>query len=105
MATTRIDYFSTTSRGLFLAPAALPRHAQEVSLLAAPLAAGALAVAEVAAVPQGCPVDRLEVLQPLAGSLDACQTLEMPLQIGMRVVVGLGGRFANRSISGRAPAG
>jgi len=98
-----IDHFATTARGLFLAEHPLSREAREVSLAEALLAAGDVAVAEVTAAPDGCTVDHMEVIEPLAGSADAWQTREALLAPGQRVVVALGGRFANRSISGRAP--
>ena len=101
--TFKVDHFATTVRGLFLAPGPLPREAVEVPLLPVLLPSGAVAVAEVASAPAGCLVDRLEVLNPLSGSTDAWQTREVYLAPGMRVVVALGGRFANRGVPGRGP--
>ncbi|MBI2131509.1 MAG: hypothetical protein HYT99_01595 [Candidatus Tectomicrobia bacterium] len=101
--TTKVGHFATTVRGLFLAPEPLPREAGEVLLLPVPLASGAVAVAEVASAPEGCTVDRLEVIEPLSGSSDAWQTREASLGPGERVVVALGGRFATRGIPGRGP--
>jgi len=101
--TIKVDHFATTVRGLFLAPHPLPRESREVPLLPLPLSSGAVAVAEVVSAPEGCAVDRLEVIEPLAGSADAWRTRETPLEPGWRLVVALGGRSASRSLSGRGP--
>ncbi len=99
-----IDHFASTARGLFLSPGLLARGARELPLSPHPVAEGAAAAVEVTAAPPGCAVGSLEVIEPLPGAAEAWQTREVPLEAGMRLVVVLGGRFANRSISGRAPS-
>lgn len=101
---TSIDHFASTARGFFLAPGGLTRGQSEVSLSPEPVSGGALAVVEVVEVPPGCLIDQLEVVEPFPKTAVAWQTREVPLSPGQKLVVAIGGRFANRSISGRSPS-
>lgn len=64
---------------------------------------GAFAVVEVLDIPSGAEIDSLEIIEPIPGTADAWQTRETPLMARDTLVVGVGGRYAKRSISGYAP--
>jgi hypothetical protein len=100
-----VDYFSSTARGLFLAPGDLASGAQEIPLFENPVPPNASVAVEVVEKREGSEIDRLEVIQPVPGSRNAWNVSDVPLSPGMRLVVAFGGRYANRSISGRPPAG
>jgi len=99
----RVDHFASTVRGLFLSPGGLARGADCVSLAAEPIPPGAAAAVEVLEAPEGARVRRLEVIESLSGAPDAWRTLEVDLTPETIFVGALGGRFANRSVSGHAP--
>jgi len=74
-----------------------------VSLTAEPVPPGAAAAVEVLDAPAGAHVGKLEAIESLVGASDAWRTLEVNLAPGMKFVGALGGRFANRSVSGHVP--
>ncbi len=68
-----------------------------------PVPSNGIVLGEVVAAPKNAPIDRLETLEALQGTLDAWKTSETKLREKMNLVVTLGGRYANRSVSGREP--
>ena len=68
-----------------------------------PVSSNGIALGEVVVAPKNAPIDRLESLEVLRGTQDAWNTSEIKLREKMNVVVATGGRYANRSISGREP--
>ncbi len=68
-----------------------------------PVPSNGIALGEVVATPKNAPIDRLESLEVLRGTQDAWNTSEIKLREKMNVAVAIGGRYANRSISGREP--
>ncbi len=68
-----------------------------------PVPSNGIALGEVVATPKNAPIDRLESLEVLRGTQDAWNTSEIKLREKMNVAVATGGRYANRSISGREP--
>ncbi len=58
---------------------------------------------EVIDVPENTPIGRLETLEALQGTHGAWRTSEVKLREKMSVAITIGGRYANRSISGRKP--
>ncbi len=101
---TGVDFFSSTARGLFLRAGGLERGADEVPLSVESVPAGAVVLAEVVDVPARCRVGNLEIIEPAAGAADTWLTREVALIRGQKFVGAIGGRFANRSINGHAPA-
>ncbi len=68
-----------------------------------PVPSNGIALGKVVATPKNAPIDRLESLEVLRGTQDAWNTSEIKLREKMNVAVAIGGRYANRSISGREP--
>ena len=68
-----------------------------------PVPSNGIALGKVVAAPENAPISRLETLEILQGTEDAWKTSEIKLREKMNVVVAVGGRYANRSVSGRAP--
>ena len=68
-----------------------------------PVPSNGIVLGEVVAAPKNAPIDRLETLEALQGTLDAWKTSETKLREKMNLVVTLGGRYANRSVSGSEP--
>lgn len=99
----QVDYFASTARGILLASPVIPRGQNQIPLCGLPVPDGALAVVEVAEAPVDARIRLLEVIEPASGASDAWQTREVSLQAGLRLVVAIGGRFANRSVSGYPP--
>ncbi len=58
---------------------------------------------EVAEAPSNARISILEIIEPVPGTNDAWQTREVPLEAGLKLVVAIGGRFANRSVKGHPP--
>ncbi len=100
---TGVDYFSSTTRGLFLHPGGLERGAGDVILSGESVPAGAAVLAEVVDVPARCRVGNLEIIEAATGATDTWSTREIALARGLKFVGAIGGRFANRSINGHAP--
>ena len=99
----KIDSFASTARGLFLSPES--PYAFQADFAPDPQAvpSNGIFLGEVVDVPENAPIDRLETLEALQGTHDAWKTSEMKLREKMNVVVTIGGRYANRSVSGREP--
>ena len=97
------DYFATTARGLFLSPESPYAFETDFTPDPGPVPSNGIALGEVVAAPENAPIDRLETLEILQGTEDAWKTSEIKLREKMNVVVAIGGRYANRSVSGREP--
>ncbi len=98
-----VDYFASTARGLLLSPNGISRGSNRISLCAEPVPEGAFAAVEVIETPLNSRINILEIIEPVAGTEDAWQTREVPVKAGLKLIVAIGGRFANRSISGLPP--
>ena len=98
------DYFASTVRGLFLSPESPYAFQTNFTPDPRPVPSNGIALGKVVAAPENAPVDRLETLEFLHGTQDAWETNEVKLREKMNVVVAIGGRYANRSASGREPA-
>lgn len=98
-----VHHFASTARGLLLMPDGISRGSNLVPLLEEPVPSGALAAVEVADAPPGAPINHLEIIEPVPGTASAWQTREVLLKEGLKLLVAIGGRFANRSISGHPP--
>ena len=99
----RVDFFASTARGLFLSPESPYAFQADFTPDPRPVPSGGIALGEVIEVPEGAPIDRLETLEALPGTQGAWKTSEVKLREEMNVAVPIGGRYANRSISGREP--
>ncbi len=91
---TGVDYFSSTTRGLFLHPGGLERGAGDVILSGESVPAGAAVLAEVVDVPARCRVGNLEIIEAATGATDTWSTREIALARGLKFVGAIGGRFA-----------
>ena len=99
----KVDFFASTARGLFLSPESPYAFQADFTPDSRPVPSNGIVLGEVVAAPKNAPIDRLETLEALKGTLDAWKTSEMKLRKNMTVVVTTGGRYANRSVSGREP--
>ena len=99
----RVDFFASTARGLFLSPESTFDFQSDFTPDARPVSSHGIALAEVIDVPENAPIDHLETLENLQGTYDAWRTSETRLREKMNVAVVIGGRYANRSVSGREP--
>lgn len=99
----RVDLFASTVRGLFLSPESPYEYQADFSPDPRPVPSNGIALGKVVAVPRNAPVDRLESFEILQGTQDAWSTSEITLRENMNVAVAIGGRYANRSVSGREP--
>ncbi len=99
----RVDSFASTARGLFLSPESPYAFQADFAPDPQPVPSGGIALAQIVQVPEGAPIDRLETLEALPGTPGAWRTSETRLRPAMNVAVAVGGRYANRSVSGRAP--
>ena len=97
------DYFATTARGLLLSPESPYAFQTDFTPDPRPVPSNGIVIGEVVTAPGNAPIDRLETLGVLQGTQDAWKTSEIKLREKMSVVVAIGGRYANRSVSGRAP--
>ena len=97
------DFFASTARGLFLSPEIPYAFDADFTPDLRPVPSNGIALGEVVAAPKNAPVDHLETLEVLQGTQDAWMTSEAKLREKMNVVVAIGGRYANRSVSGREP--
>ncbi|MCY4383362.1 MAG: hypothetical protein OXE44_09465 [Nitrospinae bacterium] len=97
------DLFASTTRGLFLSPESPFTFEGEFTPDPRPVPSNGIALGEVVVAPKNAPIDRLESLEVLRGTQDAWNTGEIKLREKMNVAVAIGGRYANRSISGREP--
>ena len=68
-----------------------------------PVPSNGIALGEVVDVPEDAPVACIETLEALQGIQSAWKTSETKLREKMNLVVTIGGRYANRSVSGREP--
>ncbi len=68
-----------------------------------PVHANGIALGEIVAAPENAPINRLETIEILQGTEDAWKTSEIKLREKMNMVVTIGARYANRSVSGREP--
>ncbi|MDE0332348.1 MAG: hypothetical protein OXL41_10820 [Nitrospinae bacterium] len=99
----KVDFFASTARGLFLSPESPYEFQADFTPDPRPVPSNSIALGEVVAAPDNAPVDRLETLEILQGTQDAWSTSEIKLREKMNVVVAIGGRYANRSVSGLEP--
>ena len=97
------DFFASTARGLFLSPEIPYAFDADFTPDPRPVPSNGIALGEVVAAPKNAPVDHLETLEVLQGTQDAWMTSEAKLREKMNVVVAIGGRYANRSVSGHEP--
>ncbi len=98
-----VDHFASTARGLLLSSGGVSRGSNRISLCGEPVPEGAFAAVEIIETPLDSRINILEIIEPVAGTEDAWQTREVPLEAGLKLIVAVGGRFANRSISGHPP--
>lgn len=99
----KIDSFASTARGLFLSPESPYVFQADFTPDPQPVPSNGIFLGEVVDVPENAPIDRLETLEALQGTQDAWKTSEMKLREKTNVAVTIGGRYANRSVSGRVP--
>ncbi len=99
----KVDFFASTARGLFLSPESPYAFQADFTSDPQPVPPGGIALGEITDAPENAPVNRLEILEPLPGTQGAWKTSEVRLREKMSVAVAIGGRYANRSISGREP--
>lgn len=98
-----VSYFASTARGLLLTSQGFSRGQNQISLCEQPVSDGTFAAVEVSEAPLNARINILEIIEPVPGSNDAWQTREVPLEVGLKLVVAIGGRFANRSVKGHPP--
>ena len=99
----KIDFFASTARGLFLSPEIPYAFETDCTPDPRPVPSNGIALGQVVAAPENAPIGRLETIEVLHGTEDAWKTSEIKLREKMNVVVAIGGRYANRSVSGREP--
>ena len=99
----KIDFFASTIRGLFLSPESPYSFQADFTHDSRPVPSNGIALGEVVDAPGNALVDRLEILEVLQGTEDAWKTSEAKLRERTSVLVAIGGRYANRSVSGLEP--
>ncbi len=99
----KIDFCASIVRGLFLSPDSPYTFQTDFTPAPGPVPANGIMLGEVVAVPVNAPIDHLEALEILQGAEDAWKTNEERLRERMTVLVAIGGRYANRSVSGHKP--